>query len=74
MPMGLEVSEYWRESHLVVVPHAWRGDGLWVEMQAESQERHDLARDVCRTVLAVLISRFREAGPPDRVKIGDTPA
>ena len=39
MPMGRAVSEDWPEGYLVVVPHAWRGDGLWTGMQAEAQER-----------------------------------
>ena len=37
--MGRAVSEDWPEGYLVVVPHAWRGDDLWTDMQSEAQER-----------------------------------
>ena len=37
--MILAVSEDWPEDHLIIVPHAWRGDGLWADMQSETQER-----------------------------------
>jgi hypothetical protein len=39
MPMSLAESEDWPEGHLIIVPHAWRGDGLWTDMQSEAQER-----------------------------------
>lgn len=29
----------WPEGFLITVPHAWRDDGLWQDMQAEAQER-----------------------------------
>jgi hypothetical protein len=37
--MSRVVSEDWPEGYLVVVPHAWRGDDLWIDMQSEAQER-----------------------------------
>ncbi len=37
--MDLGADEDWPEGHIIVVPHAWRGDGLWNDMQAEAQER-----------------------------------
>jgi hypothetical protein len=37
--MSRVVSEDWPEGYLVVVPHAWRGDDLWTDMQSEAQER-----------------------------------
>jgi hypothetical protein len=33
------VSEDWPEGSIVVVPHAWRDDDLWLEMQHQAQER-----------------------------------
>ena len=39
MPMDRDLSEDWPEGHLVVVPHAWRDDGFWIEMQSQAQER-----------------------------------
>ncbi|WP_414475408.1 hypothetical protein [Microvirga sp. M2] len=29
----------WPEGFLIAVPHAWRDDGLWHDMQAQTQER-----------------------------------
>jgi hypothetical protein len=37
--MGRAVSEDWPEDHNVVVPQAWRGNDLWIDMQSEAQER-----------------------------------
>ena len=37
--MGRAVSEDWQEDHTVVVPHAWRGNDLWIDMQSEAQVR-----------------------------------
>jgi len=31
--------EDWQAGELVMVPHAWRNDGLWQEIQQTSQER-----------------------------------
>jgi hypothetical protein len=39
MSMSIAVSEDWPEGHLIIVPHAWRGDDLWTDMQSEAQER-----------------------------------
>ena len=39
MPMDRAVSDEWAEDHIIVVPHAWRGDGLWTDMQSQAQER-----------------------------------
>ena len=37
--MGRRASDDWPEEYIIVVPHAWRGDGLWIEMQSEAQEQ-----------------------------------
>jgi len=37
--MGRAVFEDWPEGTIVVVPHAWRGDGLWIDMQSQAQDR-----------------------------------
>jgi hypothetical protein len=29
----------WPKGSMVCVPHAWRGDGVWRDIQAEAQER-----------------------------------
>jgi hypothetical protein len=31
--------EDWQPGELIVVPHAWRDDGLWQEIQKTAQER-----------------------------------
>jgi hypothetical protein len=31
--------EDWSIGQIVVVPHSWRGDGLWNEIQLEAQDR-----------------------------------
>ena len=33
------VSEDWPEGSIVVVPHTWRDDDLWLDMQHQAQER-----------------------------------
>ena len=37
--MGFVGAEDCPEDYLIVVPHAWRDDGLWIDMQTEAQER-----------------------------------
>ncbi len=37
--MDCSAPEEWPEGYLFVVPHAWRGDGIWSDIQAETQER-----------------------------------
>ena len=37
--MGCAVSDDWLEDYIVVVPHAWRDDDLWRDIQAETHER-----------------------------------
>ena len=37
--MGCTTEDDWPEGYIVVVPHAWRGDDLWRDMQSEAQER-----------------------------------
>jgi hypothetical protein len=37
--MGRAAPEDWPKGFIVVVPRAWRGDGLWTDMQTEVQER-----------------------------------
>jgi len=39
MSLGAETLEDWPVDSVIVVPHAWRGDDLWNEMQAQAQER-----------------------------------
>ena len=36
-------NEDWPEGQLVVVPYAWRGDGLWPDMQAQTNDRIGVA-------------------------------
>ena len=37
--MGCAESDDWLEDYIVVVPHAWRDDDLWKDIQSETQER-----------------------------------
>ena len=37
--MGRGASDDWPEDYVIVVPHAWRDDDLWRDIQAETQER-----------------------------------
>ena len=37
--MGYAASDDWLEDYIVVVPHAWRDDDLWKDIQSETQER-----------------------------------
>jgi hypothetical protein len=37
--MGCAASDDWLEDYIVVVPHAWRDDALWRDIQSETQER-----------------------------------
>jgi hypothetical protein len=37
--MGCAASDDWPEDYIVVVPHAWRDDDLWRDIQSETQER-----------------------------------
>jgi hypothetical protein len=37
--MGFTADEDWPEGFMIAVPHAWRDDGLWPDMQAAAQER-----------------------------------
>ena len=37
--MGCAASDDWLEDYIVVVPHAWRDDDLWKDIQSETQER-----------------------------------
>ncbi|MBM1171648.1 hypothetical protein JQC81_11865 [Microvirga arabica] len=37
--MGRRASDDWPEEYIIVVPHSWRGDDLWFDIQAETQER-----------------------------------
>lgn len=37
--MGRRAREDWSIGQIVVVPHAWRGDSLWYDIQAETQDR-----------------------------------
>ncbi len=39
MPMSRVAVEDWPEEYLIVVPHAWRDDDLWIDMQSETHER-----------------------------------
>jgi hypothetical protein len=39
MPMGRAASDDWPEDYIVVVPHAWRDDDLWRDIQTETQEQ-----------------------------------
>jgi hypothetical protein len=37
--MDCSAAEEWPEGYLFVVPHAWRGDGVWSDIQTETQRR-----------------------------------
>jgi hypothetical protein len=37
--MSFAADDDWPEGFVIAVPHAWRGDGLWHDIQAQSQER-----------------------------------
>jgi hypothetical protein len=37
--MSRAAVEDWLEDYIIVVPHAWRDEGLWIDMQSEAQER-----------------------------------
>jgi hypothetical protein len=37
--MAQAANDDWPVGQLVVVPHAWRGDNLWHDMQTEAQDR-----------------------------------
>ena len=37
--MDRTADEDWPEGYMITVPHAWRDDGLWPDIQAEAQDR-----------------------------------
>jgi hypothetical protein len=37
--MAEDVKEDWPIGLIVVVPHAWRGDSLWSDIQVQTQDR-----------------------------------
>ena len=37
--MERAANDNWPEGQLLVVPHAWRGDSGWSELQTEAQDR-----------------------------------
>jgi hypothetical protein len=37
--MGRAASDDWPEDYIIVVPHAWRDDDLWMSIQTETQEQ-----------------------------------
>lgn len=37
--MGRAASEDWPEEYIIAVPHAWRHDDLWRDIQDETQEQ-----------------------------------
>ena len=41
--MAHAANDDWPAGQLVVVPHAWRGDNLWQDMQTEAQDRIGVA-------------------------------
>jgi hypothetical protein len=32
-------NEEWPIGYVIAVPHVWRGDGLWCDIQTEAQKR-----------------------------------
>ena len=44
--MGRAASDYGPEDYIVVVPHAWRDDDLWRDIQTETQQR--IGRTLCK--------------------------
>jgi hypothetical protein len=39
MPMGRAAPDDWSEDYIIVVPHGWRYDDLWRDIQTETQEQ-----------------------------------
>jgi len=39
MLIGPAAVEDWPEDYIIVVPHAWRDDGLWIAMQTKAHEQ-----------------------------------
>ena len=37
--MGHRASDDWPEEYMIVVPHSWRDDHLWLDIQVETHER-----------------------------------
>ena len=37
--MGHRASDDWPGEYMIVVPHSWRDDHLWLDIQIETQER-----------------------------------
>jgi len=37
--MGHRASDDWLEEYIIVVPHSWRNDHFWLDIQVETQER-----------------------------------
>jgi hypothetical protein len=37
--MSWAEDEDWSADQIIVVPHAWRGDGLWHDMQDQTNDR-----------------------------------
>lgn len=37
--MGHGASDDWPEEYIIVVPHSWRNDHLWLDIKVETQER-----------------------------------
>ena len=37
--MADDVKEDWPSGRIVAVPHAWRGDSLWRDIQGQTQDR-----------------------------------
>ncbi len=42
--MTYAVNEDWPIGHVIAVPRAWRGDGLWYDIQTEAQKQ--IGRDL----------------------------
>ena len=61
--MAHAANDDWPIGQLVVVPHAWRGDRLWHDMQAEAQDRIGVA---LRAMYAELLL---QPLPPELVKL-----
>ena len=68
--MGHRASDDRLEEYIIVVPHAWRGDNLWLDIQVEAKERigttlREMYADLERLPLSpslILLVRQIEAG------------
>jgi hypothetical protein len=61
--MALATSDDWPPGQLIVVPHAWRGDDLWHDIQAEAQQR------IGADLRAMYTDLLQQPLPPNLMKL-----